>query len=40
MKINRKILVVDDDSVARDFFQVTLSRLGFEVYTASDGLML
>ncbi|HOV13889.1 MAG TPA: response regulator [Spirochaetota bacterium] len=37
MKINKKILVVDDEQVTLDFFDVTLSRLGFDVYKASDG---
>ncbi|UCB46197.1 MAG: response regulator [Spirochaetota bacterium] len=32
-----KILVVDDEKVNVDFFQVMLSRLGFEVATAYDG---
>ena len=32
-----KILVVDDEKVNVDFFQVMLSKLGFEVATAYDG---
>ncbi|MCK5570714.1 MAG: response regulator, partial [Spirochaetes bacterium] len=32
-----KILVVDDEKVNVDFFQVMLSKLGFEVDTAYDG---
>lgn len=38
MKINKKILVVDDEQVTLDFFEVTLSRLGFDVYKAKDGV--
>lgn len=37
MRINKKILVVDDEQVTLDFFDVTLSKLGFDVYKAADG---
>jgi len=38
MSDRNKILIVDDDPVNRDFFQLMLSKLGFEVVEASDGL--
>jgi len=34
----KKILVVDDDTVNLDFFQLMLSKLGFSVEQANDGL--
>ncbi len=34
---NRHILVVDDDTVTREFFSVMLSKLGFSVSDAADG---
>jgi DNA-binding response OmpR family regulator len=34
----KKILVVDDDQVSLDFFQLMLSKLGFVVVEASDGV--
>lgn len=37
MKFTGKILIVDDEKVNVDFFQVMLSRLGFQVDTAYDG---
>jgi DNA-binding response OmpR family regulator len=33
----QKILVVDDEHINTEFFQVMLSRLGYEVSTAGDG---
>jgi DNA-binding response OmpR family regulator len=36
-KYTGKILVVDDEKVNVDFFQVMLNKLGFEVATAYDG---
>ena len=38
MNIQKKILIVDDDQVNLDFFQVMLSKLGFTVEQAEDGL--
>jgi len=38
MNTPKKILVVDDDAVNRDFFQLMLSKLGFTVKEAIDGL--
>ncbi len=38
MKLTGRILVVDDDQVIRDFFQNTLSQLGFTVFVCEDGL--
>jgi DNA-binding response OmpR family regulator len=38
MKSQTKILVVDDDPVNRDFFQLMLSKLGFIVEEAYDGV--
>jgi len=38
MKSQTKILVVDDDPVNRDFFQLMLSKLGFIVEEAYDGI--
>jgi len=38
MKNHTKILVVDDDPVNRDFFQLMLSKLGFVVEEAYDGM--
>ncbi|HAK46298.1 MAG TPA: response regulator [Spirochaeta sp.] len=32
-----KILIADDEPVNLEFFEVTLSKLGFEVYKAEDG---
>jgi DNA-binding response OmpR family regulator len=37
MNTKNKILVVDDDPVNRDFFQLMLSKLGFVVEEACDG---
>jgi len=37
MSVSQKILVVDDDTVNRDFFLVMLSRLGYTVEEAVDG---
>jgi DNA-binding response OmpR family regulator len=37
MKLSKKILVVDDEQVTLDFFEITLSKLGFEVIKAKDG---
>ena len=33
----KKILIIDDEQINLDFFDVMLSRLGFEVLMASDG---
>ena len=33
----KKILIIDDEQINLDFFDVMLSRLGFEVLLASDG---
>jgi DNA-binding response OmpR family regulator len=38
MNGKNKILVVDDDPVNRDFFQLMLSKLGFSVQEACDGI--
>jgi DNA-binding response OmpR family regulator len=38
MNTKNKILVVDDDPVNRDFFQLMLSKLGFIVQEACDGI--
>jgi len=38
MSIQNKILVVDDDPINRDFFQLMLSKLGFTVEEAGDGI--
>jgi CheY-like chemotaxis protein len=38
MSTQKKILVVDDDPVSLDFFQLMLSKLGFIVEEAGDGL--
>jgi DNA-binding response OmpR family regulator len=38
MSIQKKILVVDDDPINLDFFQLMLSKLGFVVEQACDGL--
>ena len=32
-----KILIVDDEQINLDFFEVMLTKLGFEVVKASDG---
>jgi DNA-binding response OmpR family regulator len=38
MKTQHKILIIDDDRMNRDFFQLMLSKLGFIVEEANDGL--
>lgn len=38
MEARKKILVVDDENVNREFFQLMLSKLGFEVEEAVDGV--
>jgi len=38
MNTQNKILVVDDDPINRDFFQLMLSKLGFTVEESSDGI--
>ncbi|MDR0457099.1 MAG: response regulator [Treponema sp.] len=38
MNTQNKILVVDDDPINRDFFQLMLSKLGFTVEEACDGI--
>jgi len=38
MKVHNKILVVDDDPINRDFFQLMLTKLGFIVEEAGDGI--
>jgi len=38
MNTHNKILVVDDDPINRDFFQLMLSKLGFTVEEADDGI--
>jgi DNA-binding response OmpR family regulator len=38
MNVRNKILIVDDDAVNREFFQLMLSKLGFQVEEAGDGL--
>ena len=37
MREKTKILIVDDESINRDFFEVMLSNLGFEVALAENG---
>jgi DNA-binding response OmpR family regulator len=37
MKVSKKILVVDDEPLTLEFFDITLSKLGFEVIKAQDG---
>lgn len=37
MENKPKILIVDDEEINRNFFDVMLTRLGFEVLTARDG---
>ncbi|OHD09835.1 MAG: hypothetical protein A2086_00355 [Spirochaetes bacterium GWD1_27_9] len=37
MKLPKRILVVDDEYLTLEFFDITLSKLGFEVITAKDG---
>lgn len=37
MEKNEKILIVDDEPINLDFFEVMLSKLGFDVERASDG---
>jgi DNA-binding response OmpR family regulator len=38
MNAHNKILIVDDDSVNLEFFQLMLSKLGFTVEEANDGI--
>lgn len=38
MNVRKKILVVDDEQINLDFFDVMLSKLGFKVEKADDGL--
>ena len=38
MNIQKKILIVDDDKINLDFFQLMLSKLGFTVEEAKDGI--
>jgi len=38
MSAQKKILIVDDEDINLDFFDVTLSKLGFTVEKASDGV--
>jgi len=38
MNTRNKIMIVDDDPVTLDFFQLMLSKLGFSVEKATDGL--
>ena len=38
MNALKKILIVDDEDINLDFFDVTLSKLGFTVERASDGV--
>ena len=38
MNTNKKILIVDDESINLDFFDVMLTKLGFTVEKASDGV--
>jgi len=38
MKLSKKILIVDDEPLTLEFFDVTLSKLGFEVIKAEDGV--
>jgi DNA-binding response OmpR family regulator len=37
MNVNKKILIVDDETINLDFFEVMLSKLGFAVEKATDG---
>jgi len=37
MNTNKKILIVDDETINLDFFEVMLSKLGFSVEKANDG---
>jgi len=37
MNANKKILIVDDETINLDFFEVMLSKLGFAVEKATDG---
>lgn len=37
MPAKKRILVVDDEQINLEFFEVMLSKLGFDVYTATDG---
>ncbi len=37
MEMKTKILIVDDEPINLDFFDVMLSKLGFEVHKAEDG---
>jgi len=37
METRKKILVIDDEEINLEFFEVMLSKLGFEVEKASDG---
>ena len=37
MKLTGTILIVDDDKMTSNFFNITLSKLGFEVIVAGDG---
>ncbi|MEW5816925.1 MAG: response regulator, partial [Spirochaetota bacterium] len=37
MEIKTKILIVDDEPINLDFFEVMLTKLGFEVDLAEDG---
>ncbi|MCL2066410.1 MAG: response regulator [Treponema sp.] len=38
MNTGKKILIVDDESINREFFEVMLSKLGFVVEQADDGI--
>ena len=38
MKLTGKILIVDDDKVTLDFFDIMLTKLNFEVIRAEDGI--
>jgi len=38
MNLTGKILIVDDDKMTLDFFDIMLTKLGFEVIKAEDGL--
>ena len=38
MNIQKKILIVDDESINLDFFDVMLTKLGFQVEMARDGV--
>jgi DNA-binding response OmpR family regulator len=37
MSASKKILIVDDEEINLDFFEVMLGNLGFEVFTAKNG---